>query len=222
RYNRDFDINSREVFIDGEAFFEVEKRKHPLVVHTSHFDIHVLGTSFNVKSYPEEDNIETTLVEGNIRIESDHYGQPLFLKPNQKLTYLKATNTIKSVDLKTDTLASSNEPENGTVDTSRKTDEIEIYEDVNVEEATSWKDGKLIINKEPLLFLARKLERKYNIEFEFENEDLKEYSYSGTLRDFPLEQVLKALELTSPINYTIDEKTVTLSHNENFKPRIRN
>lgn len=220
KYNRDFDINSREVYIEGEAFFDIEKQKHPLIVHTSHFDIHVLGTTFNVKSYPEEDFIETTLVEGNIKIESNKYAKSVLLKSKQKLTYLKATNTIKSgniiagnnsLPIKKDVQLSN--------DNFRNKDEIEIYEDVNIEEATSWKDGKLIINNESLELLARKLERKYNTVFIFESEDLKKYSYSGTLRDFPLEQVLKALELTSPIKYTIEEKTVSLAHNENFKHR---
>jgi ferric-dicitrate binding protein FerR (iron transport regulator) len=188
------------------------------VVHTSHFDIRVLGTEFNVKSYPEEDNIETTLVEGNIRIESDKYSKPLMLKPRQKLTYLKASHSVTKTDV-----VKKDEPvqkeENSTASEEiREKDEIAIYENVNIEENTSWKDGKLVINNEPLQMLARKLERKYDIVFKFESEALKEYSYSGTLRDFPLEQVLKALELTSPIQYTIDEKTVTLSHNSNFKP----
>jgi len=95
---------------------------------------------------------------------------------------------------------------------------IAIEANVNIEEATSWKDGKLIINNEPLEDLARKLERKYDIVFHFNSEELKKYSYSGTLRDFPLEQVLKALELTSPIIYSIKEKTVYLSYNSRFKP----
>jgi len=221
KYNRDFDIKSREIYIEGEAFFDVEKRKHPLVVHTSHFDIHVLGTAFNVKSYPEEDNIETTLVEGNIRIESSKYEKPLLLKPNQKLTYLKATHTITSTDIRAENNNLIARKEATLVNNkSRKTDEIEIFENVNVEETTSWKDGKLVINNESLQLLARKLERKYDIEFKFESEDLKEYTYSGTLRNFPLEQVLKALELTSPIKYTIREKTVYLSYNKDFNPII--
>ena len=95
---------------------------------------------------------------------------------------------------------------------------ISIEGNVDTEEATSWKDGKLIINNEPLEELAIKLERKYDIVFQFGSEELKKYSYSGTLRDFPLEQVLKALELTSPIKYSIKEKTVILTYNKHFKP----
>ncbi len=89
KYDRHFDIDSREVFLEGEAYFDVKKTKRPFIVYTSHISIHVLGTRFNVKSYPDEDNIETTLVEGNIRIESKKSNKPVFLKPREKLTYHK-------------------------------------------------------------------------------------------------------------------------------------
>ena len=145
KYNRNFDIREREVFLDGEAFFDVEKSKHPFVVHTSHLDILVLGTTFNVKSYSEDDNIETTLVEGNIRIEQKESDQPLFLKPKQKLTYNKRLNQYqkKSTSSEKQVQEKSNEPPKIDMLTVRP---ISIEGNVDTEEATSWKDGKLIIN----------------------------------------------------------------------------
>ncbi len=217
KYNRTFDIREREVFLDGEAYFDVEKSKHPFVVHTSHIDILVLGTSFNVKSYSEDDNIETTLVEGNIRIEQKESDQPLFLKSKQKLIYNKKPNQYQTNRTSTEKEVQDMGNESNEIQ-KLASKPIAIEANVNIEEATSWKDGKLIINNEPLEDLARKLERKYDIVFHFNSEELKKYSYSGTLRDFPLEQVLKALELTSPIIYSIKEKTVYLSYNSRFKP----
>jgi transmembrane sensor len=219
KYNRDFDVHSREVILEGEAYFDVKKTKNPFIVYTSHIDIHVLGTAFNVKSYPDEDNIETTLVKGNIRIESKKSDTPFFLKPNEKLIYHKP-------DAKTQVSYHKNENDSDRTGHIVSTDEtipltpikaIHIKRNINTDEYTSWKDGTLIFNKESLERLARKLERKYDITFCFENEELKNYSYSGTLRDFPLEQVLRALELTSPIKYSINEKTVKLYFNKDFK-----
>jgi transmembrane sensor len=220
KYNRDFDLKSREVYLEGEAFFEVEKRKHPLVVHTSHIDIHVLGTTFNVKSYPDEDNIEATLVEGNIRIDSKVSDRPLFLKPNEKLTFHKSDMQISVTESEEKNQVKSAEESIASQKASvtQLLKVVDIVEDVNTDESTSWKDGKLIINNESLEELTRKLERKYDVTFTFDSEQLKEYSYSGTLRDFPLEQVLTALELTSPIRYVIKEKSVILYYNRNFKP----
>ncbi len=217
KYNRTFDIREREVFLDGEAYFDIEKSKHPFVVHTSHLDILVLGTTFNVKSYSEDDNIETTLVEGNIRIEQKESNQPLFLKPKQKLTYNKKSNQYQA-NL-TPAVKRDQEKDNENNEIQKLASmPIAIEANVNIEEATSWKDGKMIINNEPLEELIIKLERKYDIVFQFSSEELKNYSYSGTLRDFPLEQVLKALELTSPIKYSIKGKTVILTYNKHFKP----
>ncbi len=219
KYNRHFDINSREVFLEGEAYFDVKKTKRPFIVYTSHISIHVLGTRFNVKSYPDEDNIEATLVEGNICIESKKSNKPVFLKPKEKLTYHKPDAKTEVSYYKKD-----DEPDKARRKASTNMDltltpiqDIHIKRNVNTDEYTSWKDGTLIFNKEPLESLARKLERKYDITFSFENEELKNYTYSGTLRDFPLEQVLTALELTSPINYSINEKTVKLYFNKDFK-----
>jgi len=217
KYNRMFNIKSREVFLDGEAYFDVEKSKHPFVVHTSHLDILVLGTAFNVKSYSEDENIETTLVEGKIQIEQKESDRPLYLKSRQKLTYYKTTNQFQ-----TNQTISDNQPKEAIEVAEEKevvpAKNIAIEANVNTDESTSWKDGELIINNEPLEELAKKLERKYDIVFQFNSEELKKYSYSGTLRDFPLEQVLRALELTSPIKYSIREKTVILYYNKYFKP----
>lgn len=211
-YSRNFSSRNRSVKLEGEAFFDIEKSRVPFIVETSHFDIHVLGTAFNVKSYPDEDQIETTLVEGAIRIEREELAQPLHLKPKEKLTFHKNSKntTISKIALQ------NTEEEETAVEVVEPKDEIsisriEILEGVSTEEEISWIDGNLIFNKEPLGELAKKLERKYNIQFVFANEDVKTYSYSGTLRDFPLEQVLKAVELTSPVRYTIEGNKVTLS-----------
>jgi ferric-dicitrate binding protein FerR (iron transport regulator) len=210
-YSRQFSAVRREVKLEGEAFFDVEKSDQPFIVQTSHLSIHVLGTSFNVKSYPDDENIETTLVEGKIRIEREALANPLFLKPREKMTFHKRMEASEIVRvIEPDRSEEKTSPATSPKAVTR-TSGIEILEGVNTEEYTSWKEGDLIFNKEPLLNLARMLERKYDIKFVFQSEDLKNYSYSGTLRDFPLEQVLKALELTSPVKYKIEGKIVTLS-----------
>jgi transmembrane sensor len=220
KYNRHFDINSRKIFLEGEAYFDVKKTMHPFIVYTSHIDIHVLGTEFNVKSYPDEDNIETTLVEGNIRIESKKSDKPVFLKSKEKLTFHKpdAKTEVSYYKKENESDKAIDEAPTDASVTLTPAEDIHIKRNVNTDESTSWKDGNLIFNKEPLESLAKKLERKYDITFSFENEELKKYSYSGTLRDFPLEQVLRALELTSPVKYSIKEKTVKLYFNKDFKP----
>lgn len=77
-----FEGNSREVQLDGEAYFEVTKRNHqPFVVKTREMDVKVLGTKFNVNTYPGND-AQTSLVEGSVAV-SDHTTKELLIKPGQ-------------------------------------------------------------------------------------------------------------------------------------------
>ncbi len=70
-YSREFLPGRREVCLEGEAFFEVAKDpRRPFIVHTDAAQMTVLGTSFNVRSYPETGYVATTLVEGSLRVET--------------------------------------------------------------------------------------------------------------------------------------------------------
>ncbi len=87
-------LNSREVFLTGEAFFEVESdSRHPFLVHVDDFTIKVTGTRFNIQSYPDA-NPETTLEEGKIAV-IDREGNTLVeLKPNENLVYDRSQKRV--------------------------------------------------------------------------------------------------------------------------------
>ena len=94
-----FDTDTREVHLKGEAFFQVAHNEEvPFIVHTDQLDIRVFGTSFNVNSYAEENMLRTTLVEGSIRIEQD--GNFQFIQPSEQYVYNKNTQekSIQIVD----------------------------------------------------------------------------------------------------------------------------
>ena len=84
---------------------------------------------------------------------------------------------------------------------------------------TEWKDGWLTVRGESLDALSKKIERLYNVKIRFEDEALKNYRYTGRIQQFSLEQVLKALSLTSPIDFVIHEKSVTLRENKTAKSK---
>jgi len=68
-YDDNFSGATREVTLEGEGFFEVVKQpERPFIVHTSGIDIKVTGTAFNVKSYPEDKTVETTLYLGSVKV----------------------------------------------------------------------------------------------------------------------------------------------------------
>jgi len=209
-YSSDFSRN-REVSLAGEAFFDVRKLdKREFVVNASELRIRVLGTSFNVKSYPEEDVIETTLVRGKIEVESleDQAGvRTVMLDPNQKLVYRKSTGRTDIARVQ------DKQPSGGNthVQTSAP-DNMQVVRNVDTEKYSSWKEGKLIINSEYLGELAIKLERYYNVEIVFRDDSIKKFKYSGTLEEVTIEEVLNALASASPvpIYYKIEKNKVTL------------
>ena len=90
RYNVNFGALTRDLWLDGEAFFDVNKSATPFTVHSGHISIKALGTRFNVRAYLSEDEVQTTLVEGKLAI-NDHRKptEEIVLLPNQKLTAAK-------------------------------------------------------------------------------------------------------------------------------------
>ncbi len=95
---------NRKVILKGEAFFDVKKDKdHPFIVEAKKgVNIRVLGTVLNVKSYPEDSFVETTLVSGKVKIEEKNQRKTIELKPSQKATYFISNKTlvVEEVDVK--------------------------------------------------------------------------------------------------------------------------
>lgn len=90
-----FDKDKREVNLEGEAYFEIVKDKSkPFLVNINGMKIEVLGTSFNIKAYTDEDEIYTTLVEGKIKLNTDKNEKEWILTPNQQAVFEKNSNSI--------------------------------------------------------------------------------------------------------------------------------
>lgn len=201
KYKNTYGVNNRELQLSGEAFFEVAKNKEiPFIVKTSEIDVIALGTKFNVKAYCEEKTIETTLIEGSVKLESStvKLADNLFLKPNEKAVFTKKNQPVEFVAQQHQTKE----------DESIAKPKLEIIESVEPEPIISWKDQRWVINNEKLGQLAVKLERRFDVNFIFDNDLLKEYSFRGTLEDETLEQIMEAIKFSSPIKYVIDKKTV--------------
>lgn len=92
-YKNDFANEKREVFLEGEAYFEVkEDKKHPFVIHTGEIHTTVLGTEFNVRSYGDEKKIAVAVVEGHVKVGRD--ADYLVLAPNEVSTYHKTNGQL--------------------------------------------------------------------------------------------------------------------------------
>lgn len=96
-YEKGFNGETREVFLEGEAFFDVERdTSRPFIIHTGDFETTVLGTKFNVRSYQDENNIEVAVVEGKVKVGSDETNYE-YLTPNEVSTYQKETRKLNKI-----------------------------------------------------------------------------------------------------------------------------
>ena len=201
KYPGRFDKVSRNVFITGEAYFDVTKDKeHPFYVKTNGITIKVLGTKFNIKSYPEEKMVQATLVTGSIELYSNRNGirknnRLAILKPNQQA--IIEIENIKSM--------------NDSINNLESIKSISINNQIDVEQFISWKDNRLVFRDEKFINLTHQLERWYNVEIEIKDDKMKETLLSGVFMKETIEQSLKALKLTMPFKYSIYQNHIVIS-----------
>ncbi len=203
KYALNFNDN-RTVELEGEAYFDViHSRAHPFYVKTSDIMVKVLGTRFNVRSYPDDKTIETTLLSGLVEIETLSpevgKGRKLILKPNQKATFRKNTEQMNIHENKT------------RLESPTGIKEIGIFEDIDTTPITSWKDSRLIFIKEPFESLLKKMERWYDVEISLKDSAVNKLSYTGVFENETVEQALKALKVATPnLEYTMNKNKVEL------------
>lgn len=204
RYPTNYGDISRDIFLEGEGYFKVAKKENKtFTVHTALMSIRALGTEFNVKAYPEEEMVETTLISGEVAIESEIKSaaskKSILLKPGQKYSMRSENEKDTTASTQTPTL----QPAKTTLPQIKQ-----LSNDIVLAEV-SWKEKNWRIEKENLQSLAQKLERRYNVRIQVDDK-LMSYHFTGTLKDESLEQVLRAMQSSAPILYTIEGKEVTM------------
>ena len=213
-YPADFGETSRNVYLTGEAYFDVaEMDEIPFFVNTDVLQIKVYGTAFNVKAYPDDDRVETTLDNGAISItRNDAPNRIIRVEPNQKVTVMR--------EIQEHSGASAPDLETTSSSTQSETPRLlEILEISDTDVITAWKDNRLVFEQEPLWSLAKQLERTYNVQIRFNDENIKSIRYTAAIKEIPIDQVLEAISLTSPIRYSIKGSEITLTENKNFIQR---
>ncbi|MEL7588728.1 MAG: FecR domain-containing protein [Prolixibacteraceae bacterium] len=174
KYPAVFSEEERVVELTGEAYFDVTKDKQrPFIVSASDIAVRVLGTSFNCSAYPEDERIETALIQGEIEISGRVNGEnKIVLKPGELAVFKKRGRTIEK---------------NST----------------NLDKYVAWKSGKLIFRDDSMATVLEKLGRWYNVEFQVEDDEILGYEYSATFSGESLDRVLKMLALSAPISFNL-------------------
>jgi len=207
-YNENFLGDIREVQLSGEAFFDVVRDEtRPFIIHTNVIDVKVLGTTFNVRSYSNEKNTETSLIRGSVEISLRSSPDKKFtLKPNDKLI-------VQNEDIKTSSEKTSNEKR-------ANKPPLLTWGKINYEKNDStakeilWVKNKLSFDKEPMEEIALKIERWYDVKVIID-ERIKKEDFTGTFEGESLQQVMEALQLSGKFRYTINKKEVTIRPAQN-------
>ncbi|MBE9511330.1 MAG: FecR domain-containing protein [Bacteroidetes bacterium] len=103
RYPLQFAGDTRRLCLTGEGFFKVKHSDtKPFIVETTNLEIEVLGTSFNVSAFDNENQITTTLIEGSVRLHTTNNQEDIILKPNQCGVYSLSDHEIQVHDVDTE------------------------------------------------------------------------------------------------------------------------
>lgn len=173
-YNTNFAEKRREIRLIGQAFFQIAKNEQvPLTVICKDIEVKVLGTRFDVSSYPEDKSINIVLESGSIELQkSKDHSLIHTIQPGEKAEFdiNKRELSINKVD-------------------------CNFY--------TSWKDGILIFKDQPMRNVLEKLERWYNIDIEVKNEKVNQLIFNATIINESIEEIFDLMKFTCAINYSI-------------------
>ena len=182
-YPRKFSEKKRSVFLSGEANFTVTKNSQkPFIVNTGPLKVEVLGTKFNVESYPNNDRITTTLENGRIKIyKNDEPEKAIIMRPDEQVIYDGQNQSFKI----------------GWVESS---------------DCSAWTHGELRFINQPLTQILTVLERKYNVNIklspDIKSSDLFTMKFK---RHETVEDAMNIFtQLAGNINYKIEGKEILL------------
>ncbi len=182
-YPRKFSEKKRTVYLSGEANFKVAQNPHkPFIVSTGPLKVEVLGTKFNIESYPDKERITTTLENGSVKIyKNDEPEKAIIMKPDEQVVYNEQNQTF-SINW------------------------------VEASDCSAWTQGELRFANQPLHEILTTMERKYNVQIklspEIDTSDLftMKFKQHETVED----AMFIFAQLAGNINYKIEGKQILL------------
>lgn len=177
-----FAADVREVYLDGQAYFEVSKNKEkPFIVYSKESVVRVLGTSFSVRSYPEDKEVQVVVEEGRVSFgkENGVDDQKAILNRNEIGTFNLSTSAVAT----------------------RTVQDIDLY--------MSWREGYLKFEQTKLSDVAKALERRYDVKVLFEDPSLKDHLLTAYLKSRSLRNVLDVITTSLEIEYHLNDNKVT-------------
>ncbi len=181
KYPVQFSGNERRVELSGEGYFEVSRKKNmPFIVESPRQRIEVLGTHFNVNSYPNEPFVKTTLLEGAVKV------VPLASNP------LKEGKIIKPGE-----------------QTLLRADRL-VVERADIEKEIAWKNGDFIFDNEDFNTILRQICRWYDVELTNPGNYRDLHLSGRVSRSRKISAVLEALEVTAKVKFKLEGRRITI------------
>jgi ferric-dicitrate binding protein FerR (iron transport regulator) len=175
-------LDPRKVFLEGEAYFEVEKdTEHPFEVATaSGMKVNVLGTKFNLRCFANEAEVVTTLEEGQVEIIGESYRRPLLLQPGQQAVYYVQNNKMVVCSVP-----------------------VDLY--------SLWRNNELYLEDVPFKELVAMVERWYGVSIGLDPKLSRTDRFTMTIKTESLRELLEMMKLTSNFDYEINGERVKIN-----------
>ncbi|MGN7809501.1 MULTISPECIES: FecR family protein [Flavobacterium] len=161
KYPKEFKGNTREVYLTGEAFFDVAKdKKHPFIIHTDKMDTKVLGTSFNVQAYPDQTTQEVSVLTGRVNVKSTVTEENVYVTPGQKVVFKSKNNKLQA------------------------------FKDIPVNTISLWRKNIMVFEETPLPEVIATINRNYNVAIEIKNKNLNTLKINAYFKELSADQVV--------------------------------
>jgi ferric-dicitrate binding protein FerR (iron transport regulator) len=180
-YNPDYGQSKRNVYLEGEAYFEVSAQKEkPFIVHINGMTVEALGTAFNVMAYPGDSLFVTTLLEGSVRLIAERLSHPVILKPDRQFVYNRNRHTA-------------------------------YVHQVDASDYVAWTTGYYHFSDQTLQAILHRLSYVYGITFDLKSQQLNDAEFTGTFyRGQSAKDLMEIINLSVPLRYKIDDHHVTI------------
>jgi ferric-dicitrate binding protein FerR (iron transport regulator) len=161
KYPKEFKGYTREVYLTGEAFFDVAKdKKHPFIIHTDKMDTKVLGTSFNVQAYPDQTTQEVSVLTGRVNVKSTVTEENVYVTPGQKVVFKSKNNKLQA------------------------------FKDIPVNTISLWRKNIMVFEETPLPEVIATINRNYNVAVEIKNKNLNTLKINAYFKELTADQVV--------------------------------
>lgn len=178
---RQFAANQREVFLEGEGYFDVAPdADRPFIIHAKEAMIQVLGTAFNVRAYGAEDVVEVAVAEGRVAVKAEQEVEGITLAARQ----MGRLRGDKALD---------------------------VQRDVDLERYLAWTEGRLVFEDTPLRNVADALERWYALDVRIAGSVPAELRLTATLQEESATSALNIVAAALNLSYDRDHNGVTFS-----------